>query len=135
MNRAPEASTHGWRNRPLVREPDPHRARVLWRTLAAVALALAPAGVFLVQQNEYVSLSYDVETLRSEQEALQEIERDLRVERAELESLPSIERWAVEDRGLVRPAPESVVVVTPKRVESERLVADAGEPEHPGDGS
>ena len=117
----------GWRNRPLVRELDPERAKFMWRMLFALGLSLAPAGLFLVQQNECLSLSYQVETLRSEQEALRKQERDLRVERAELESLSAIERWAIENRRLQRPKPDNMVIVTPPQsVGPDRLVASAG---------
>ena len=70
----------GWHNRPLVRELDPRGARFIWRMVLALGISLAPAGVFLLQQNECLSLSYRVEELRSETESLREEERDLRVE-------------------------------------------------------
>jgi cell division protein FtsL len=127
MTRSNSDPVHGWRNRPLVREPDPRRAKFMRRMLITLGLALAPAGVFLLQQNECLTLSYKVEAIRSEQESLRKEERDLRVERAELESLTSIEQWAVEKRRLQRPKPENVVIVTsPQTVGPDRLVAHAG---------
>jgi len=101
-----------WRNRPLVRERDEQRVRWLWRMLAALVAALAPAGTFLLQSNECLQISYSVNTLRDEHEMLVKQERRLRFERARLESLPRIESWAVRKHGLTRPAPEKVVVVS-----------------------
>lgn len=127
MNRSNSDPVRGWRNRPLVRELDPKRARVMRRMVVSLCLALAPAAVFLLQQNECLTLSYQVEALRAEQEALRKEERDLRVERAELESLTAIERWAVATRRLQRPRPENVMIVTlPQSVSPDRLVARAG---------
>ena len=129
MTRSNNDPIQGWRNRPVVRELDPRRAKFMRRMLITLGLALAPAGVFLLQQNECLTLSYQVEALRSEQELLRKEERDLRVERAELESLTSIEQWAVEKQRLQRPKPENVVIVTsPRSVGPDRLVARAGTP-------
>ena len=123
MLNQPTTETRGWSNRPLVRETDRLRSRRLWLTLLAFALALAPAGAFVLEQNACLTLIYAVEALRSESERLHEEERGLRVERAELESLGEIELWAGRERGMRRPAPEEVVIVAPRTTGPARLVA------------
>jgi hypothetical protein len=103
--------TRGWRNRTLVRETDDYRVRSLWRTLLAVMVALAPTAVYLIEQNECVKISYEVNDLVGEHESLVKQEQELKVEKTRLESLADIERWALRERGLRQPEPEDVVVV------------------------
>ena len=100
-----------WRNRPLVRERDHRRIFWLWSMLAAMALAALPSGAYLYHQNQCLEISYQVGAVAEERDRLLEEERRLRVERARLESLARIERWALRDRGLVRPEIDDVVVV------------------------
>jgi hypothetical protein len=109
----PEAvvATRRWRNQHLVREPDARHARLLWSLLAAMALATAPATVYVHYHNEFLKLSYELTALRAEKETLLELERRLRVRRAALESLDAIEDWAVREDGLVQPSPEQIVVI------------------------
>ena len=109
MKQAPE--TRGWRNRPLVRELDDHGARSLWRVLGGLAIALSPAVVCVVEQNECLRVSYELSSVRAEQEALRKEEQHLRVEQARLESYASIESWALEERGLAVPAARQVLVL------------------------
>ncbi len=113
----------GWSNRPLVREPDAQRARSLWRVLGGLAIALAPAGVCLVQQNECLRVVYELNALRVEHDALREEAQRLRVERARLESFARIEVWAVEERGLRRPDPARVLVLPADRSEASSSLA------------
>jgi len=113
----------GWRNQPLVRERDEHRTRRLWRTLLAISVAIAPAGAYLLQQHECLELSYALSEVRQEQTQLEELERRLRLEKAGLESLPGIERWAVEQRGLVRLKTGKVVVVRRAVTAQDDLIA------------
>jgi cell division protein FtsL len=105
------AARRGWSNQPVVREPDPQRARALWRVLGILAIALSPAVVCIVQQNECLRVLYRINTLRAEHDSLREEERRLRVDRARLESFARIEAWAVRERGLVRPDPARVIVL------------------------
>jgi cell division protein FtsL len=100
-----------WRNHPLVRERDHRRIFWLWSMLAAMVIAALPAGAYLYHQNRCLEVSYEVSAVAEERERLLEEERRLRVERARLESLGGIERWALRERGLVRPDTDDVVVV------------------------
>ncbi len=98
-----------WKNRPLVRERDAQRARRLWVTLALFVAALAPAGIYLYEQNSCLQLSYEIESIDRQREDLNELERRLEVRHAGVASMQSIERWAAR-RNLERPAAEEVVV-------------------------
>ena len=98
-----------WKNRPLVRERDAQRARRLWVTLALFVAALAPAGIYLYEQNSCLQLSYEIESIDRQREDLKELERRLEVRHAGVASMQSIERWAAR-RNLERPAAEEVVV-------------------------
>jgi len=118
-----EHQTRGWSNRPLVRETDEYRMRSLWRTLLAVVVALAPTAVFLVEQNECMKISYEVNDLVVTHETLVKQEQELKVEKTQLESLADIERWAERERGLRQPEPKDVIVVRHGRSEPIDLVA------------
>jgi cell division protein FtsL len=107
----PIEGTRRWRNKGLIREHDVHRKRSLWRTLLAIVAACAPLAVYLLLQNDYVHLRYRIERLRAEHDRLVETERRLRVERATLQSLGRVEVRAERDLGLVRPAPNQLVVI------------------------
>ena len=100
-----------WRNRPLVRERDERRVRRLWRMLLGIVVAVAPMGFYLIQQNEYLQLTYTTSELRARQQELHELEQALRSQRAALESLSEVERWAKEEHGLCRPDPEQVMIL------------------------
>ena len=115
----------GWSNRSLVRETDDYRVRSLWRALLAVVVALAPTAVYLVEQNECMKISYEVNDLVVTHETLVKQEQELKVEKTQLESLADIERWALRERGLRQPEPEDVIVVRPGRSEPIDLVARA----------
>jgi hypothetical protein len=100
----------GWKNRALIRERDAQRATRLWIALALLAIALAPAGFYLYEQNSCLELSYEIADIERQRELLAEGERRLEVTRAGVASMQSIERWAARQR-LTRPAPEEIVVV------------------------
>ena len=100
-----------WANRAVAQEVDRDRARWLWGVVVAMLLAAAPFAAYLLEQNECLRLSYKASALREQRDQLLEQERRLRMERAELESLERIEGWAARRQGLVRPAPQQVVVV------------------------
>jgi cell division protein FtsL len=99
-----------WKNRALIRERDKQGARRVWMMLALLAVALAPAGVYLYEQNSCLQLSYEIEVIERQRDQLAEAERRLEVTRAGVASMQSIERWAARKR-LTRPAPEEIVVV------------------------
>ncbi len=124
MQQAGAFSQRQWRNRPVLREIDNHRVRRLWRVVLAIAMALTPWTVYLLQQNERLKIVYEVNALRSELVQLQEVERRLKVERARLESLAPIERWAVRSHGLIRPAADFVFVASDGKPESEDTEVD-----------
>jgi hypothetical protein len=113
----------GWTNRSLVHQPDPHRWRRLGLTALALTVALVPTLVYLWQQNECLRLYYRIAAMRERHDELVETERRLRFEAAAHESLDAIEGWALRERGLVRSAPESVVVVGDRRSRSSDLLA------------
>lgn len=103
------SSPRRWQNLPVVRELDRNRARWIWTVLIGLAFALAPVAVYVVQSMRYVEAGYAIEELRKSEERLLESERRLRIERAVREALPGVERNA-EKLGLVRPAPDRVIV-------------------------
>ncbi len=115
--------TRGWSNRSLVRETDPYRVRSLWRTLLAAIVALAPTAVFLLEQNECMKISYEVNDLAVAHETLVKQEQELKVEKTRLESLADIEHWALRERGLRQPEPGNVIVVRSVQSEPLELVA------------
>ena len=119
-----------WQNRSVMREVDDHRVRRLWRAALAMAMALTPWAVYLLQQNERLTVAYEVEALQSEIAELQREERSLNMIRASLGSLAPIERWARRDHGLVRPDCDCVFVVRENQMETEELLASA--PSGPG---
>ena len=121
------SSDRRWRNRNLVRERDERLARWLWGMLVSLVVALAPAGVYLLCQNECLRVSYEVSAIRAEHEHLLEEERALKVERAGLESPPRIEAWARHDPGLALPDPENVLIVIEATPDSVDLVARRSE--------
>jgi hypothetical protein len=123
--------TRGWSNRFLVRETDSRHIRSLWRTLLAVVIALAPTAVYLVEQNECMKISYEVNDLAVAHETLVKEEQELKVSKTQLESLADIEHWALRERGLLQPEPEDVIVVRSGYREPMELVAST--PQDAGD--
>ena len=111
MSRGAQTTGRAWRNRLLVRERDPHVGRWLGIMLFAALVAVVPGVAYLLQQNECVKMSYDVNRLRTEQDELLEQERRLRAERARLSSLPRIEAWARGKGGLV---PQESITSSPR---------------------
>jgi len=112
-----------WTNRDVIHQPDPRRLGRIGVVVAAVAAAFAPTLVYLWQQNECLRLSYRVSAQRERYEDLVEAERRLRLQGAEHESLDLVERWAVRERGLVRPQAEMLVIVRSEPLRKSDLVA------------
>jgi hypothetical protein len=116
---------HRWRNHPVMREVDGNRVRRLWRAVLAMAMAATPWAVYLLQQNERLTVAYEVEALKSQLTQLQKEERSLNMTRAHLGSLAPIERWAGRVHGLVLPECDCVIVVHEDGQASEELLASA----------
>ncbi len=125
MARGEAQAQRRWRNRAVLREIDDRRVRRLWRLVLSMVVAAAPMAVYVLQQNENLKLSYEVNALRAERERLLTEERVLSVEKTRLESLARIERWAFEERGLVLPDDGIVVVVPEPESEAGELMAAA----------
>ena len=124
-----EPTHRRWTNRTVTREVDHHRARWLWGLLLGFVLASAPSAAYLLQQNECLRMSYEVNRLRTEQERLIELQRRLGMRRDMLESLESIEAWAVRRHGLAHPVPGQVIVVRETTPQRSDLVAAIEETE------
>lgn len=118
----PTRNDRRWKNRALIRERDAQRARRLWITFALAVVALAPAGIYLYEQNSCLELSYGVASIERQREQLAEVERRLEVRRAEVASMQSIERWAAR-QSLTRPTPEEIVVVPHEIVSGDTQLA------------
>lgn len=127
MTRGGAQTQRHWRNRAVLREIDDRRVRRLWRLVLSMVVAAAPMAVYVLQQNESLKLSYEINALRAEREQLLTEERRLNVEKTRLESLARVERWALQEQGLVLPDGESVVVVPGSRTEAGALMASAPE--------
>ena len=100
-----------WANRSVAREVDQQRLRWIWGLVAAVALAASPFAFHVLEKNECVSLSYEVNRLHDEQEQLIETERRLSMRRTADESLDAAEAWVKVQGEMVRPLPRQVVVL------------------------
>lgn len=111
MNSQASPPHRRWTNQPIVREIDKGRTRWLWGMFAAFLLASAPFGAYLLHQNACLSLSIRAAELRLELELLEEEGHRLSMEYNRRAALHRIEPWALENRGLVRPAPEQMIVV------------------------
>ncbi len=112
-----------WTNTRIEREVDPHRSRWLYGGLMALLIAVLPAVAWVLHQNECLRLSYELNSVRSDCERLQEHGRRVAVKRAELESLARVETWARKHGGLQLPDAESVVVVRPVDSPAAELLA------------
>ncbi len=109
----------------IVKERDPRSVHQLG---ALFLLCAAAAVLFLFslwQRVELTGLHYQIEKLRSERDALLEIQKQLRVQRSALRSLPRVERIARQGLGLRPPAPGKIFAVD----RSGRLIATAAAPE------
>jgi cytochrome c-type biogenesis protein CcmE len=117
-----ERNERRWKNRTLVRERDVQRARRLWITLALFLAALAPAGLYLYEQNSCLQLTYEIESIDRQRESLDELERRLEVRHAGVASMQSIERWA-ERKKLERPTEKEIFVVPYEYVIGDTMLA------------
>ena len=113
MSRPAMASDRGWRNNAVHREVDNRHARWVIKVILAVAVALSPLAVYLLQTMSYVETSYAIEDLRGHETRLTDAERRLSTERAVIESLPVVEERAGGELGLEHPKAGHVIVVAP----------------------
>jgi hypothetical protein len=116
---------HQWQNHSVLHEIDDRRVRRLWRAVLAMVMAATPWAVYLLQQNERLTVAYEVESLKSEISRLQREERSLNMISARLGSLAPIERWASREHGLVRPDCDCVFMVRDAEREPTELLAAA----------
>jgi len=100
-----------WVNHAVAREVDRHRLRWIAAGTLALCVAASPLALYTLQKSECVSLSYELNRLREEQERLAETERRLRMRRTAGESLEAVETWAARQGELARPLPAQVVVL------------------------
>lgn len=121
-----EAAAHRWRNVPVVRDHDHRGTAWVFALVAGILIAASPFIVYLLRQNSYVQVRYQIEELRSQHDRLLEAERRLRTERASLESLPRVEIRAQRELGLVRPESDRVVVVREVHAARAPVRASAG---------
>ena len=112
-----------WQNLDVERERDRGSTRWLWIIGLCLVVSAAPMTFYLAFQNECVTLNYQMDSLRSEEERLLEARRRLNVERAGLESLDRIERVATGEHGMHRPTAEQVVIIPPGRDHTDDLLA------------
>jgi hypothetical protein len=100
-----------WVNHAVAREVDRHRLRWIGAGTLAACLAASPLAFYVMQKSECVSLSYELNRLRDEQERLAEAERRLRMRRTAGESLDAVEDWVARQGELSRPLPPQVIVL------------------------
>jgi len=112
MNSFATEPARRWRNNALHREVDHRHARWVWKVVLAVAIAVIPFAVYLLQTMSFVQASYAIEELRLREARLCEAERKLSVKKAMLESLPAVEARAADELRLEH-APASRVIVVP----------------------
>lgn len=115
----------GWRNHGLVRGRDERRIRLLGRALLCLVVVGTPIVVYVYQQMLYFRVQYDIDAVRTTHDRFVQAEAHLRERRARLESLARVEDVA-PGLGLVRPAPERVLVVETDHAPLRNLMARAG---------
>jgi hypothetical protein len=113
MRRQATATDRGWRNSAVHREVDNRHARWVFKLVLAIAFALTPLAVYLLQTMSYVETSYAIEDLRGREARTIESEHRLIIEKAVLESLPAVEKRAGAQLGLERAPATHLVVVSP----------------------
>jgi hypothetical protein len=81
---------------------DNRHARWVFKLVLAIAFALTPLAVYLLQTMSYVETSYAIEDLRGREARTIESEHRLIIEKAVLQSLPAVEKRAGAQLGLER---------------------------------
>ena len=114
------------RNNPIVREVDEARQRQLWRS-AGIGLFLVVVLLFSAWQHfELLQFGYQIEHMRTELAAEEEINRHLTLEVETLRAPRRIEKIATEQLHLVAPARGQAIVierVTPAAPPDKSIVA------------
>lgn len=129
MRRQATATDRGWRNSAVHREVDNRHARWVFKLVLAIAFALTPLAVYLLQTMSYVETSYAIEDLRGREARTIESEHRLIIEKAVLQSLPAVEKRAGAQLGLERAPATHLVVVSPG--ELNRVVPATSTPRRP----
>ena len=114
------------RNNPIVREVDAARQRQLWRS-AGIGLFLVVVLLFSAWQHfELLRHGYQIERMRQERAAEEEINRHLTLEVETLRAPRRIEKIATEQLHLIAPARGQAIVierVTPAAPPDKSIVA------------
>ena len=112
MSRPAAAPDHVWRNSAIHRDVDNRNARWVFKLVLAVAIAVTPLAVYLLQTMSYVQTSYAIEQVRSRETQLVEQEHRLTIDRDLLQSLPEVEKHAGTQLGLEHAPAAHVIVVS-----------------------
>lgn len=107
MNRQ-EQTTRRWKNVDLSLETDPRRNVKLVMVLLAIAVALAPLVMYVVQQNRYTKTRYQIQEAQNEFDRLVEEEGRFLIEKASMQNFQRVER-AAPRIGLRQTEPDKVV--------------------------
>ncbi|MGH9433113.1 MAG: cell division protein FtsL [Terriglobia bacterium] len=96
-------------NSRLVKETDPDRKRECYRLLLTGILLFAAIMGVARQHFECVKANYQIEELKKESAALQELNKQLRLEEAALADPQRIDALARQELGLAPPSPQQVI--------------------------
>ena len=113
------------RNNPIVREVDGERARQLWKSLG-IGAVLVLVLLFSVWQNfQLVQHGYQLQKLREQKAAEQEVNRHLKLEVETLRSPERIEQRAKEMNLVTPPRDQAIVIerVAPTKPADQSIVA------------
>lgn len=103
-----EQTTRRWKNVDLRLETDPRRNVKLVMVLLAIAVALAPLVMYVVQQNRYTKTRYQIQEAQNEFDRLVEEEGRFLIEKASMQNFQRVER-AAPRIGLRQTEPDKVV--------------------------
>ncbi|MBD3867865.1 MAG: cell division protein FtsL [Acidobacteria bacterium] len=103
-----EQTTRRWKNVDLRLETDPRRNVKLVMVLLAIAAALAPLVMYVVQQNRYTKTRYQIQEAQNEFDRLVEEEGRFLIEKASMQNFQRVER-AAPRIGLRQTEPDKVV--------------------------
>ena len=99
------------RNNPIVRELDEARQRQLWRSVAIGAVLVTVVVFSAWQRFQLIDHGYEMQRVRNERAAEEEVNRKLRLEIQSLRSPERIEKIATEELHLVAPKHDQAIVI------------------------